>query len=128
MKLFYLLIMLSISSGLATEVKQPGTDVFKARRAALMEMLDGRVAVLYSGEAQVGGVVEELFIQESSFYYLTGVSEPADALIVEPGIYLTEEGIGIRIEDVVLVTEDGPIVLSRHIPRTVEEIERTMAR
>ncbi len=47
---------------------------------------------------------------------------------VEPGIYIPEEGIGIRIEDVVLVTEDGPVVLSRHIPRTVEEIERAMAR
>jgi len=48
-------------------------------------------------------------------------------LTVEPGIYIPEEGIGIRIEDVVLVTKDGPIVLSRHIPRTVEAIESTMA-
>ena len=46
---------------------------------------------------------------------------------VEPGIYIPEEGIGIRIEDVILVTADGPVVLSRNIPRTVEEIERTMA-
>jgi Xaa-Pro aminopeptidase len=47
---------------------------------------------------------------------------------VEPGIYIPEEGIGIRIEDVVLVTEDGPVVLSRHIPRTVEDVESAMAR
>jgi Xaa-Pro aminopeptidase len=47
---------------------------------------------------------------------------------VEPGIYIPEEGIGIRIEDVVLVTEDGPVVLSRHIPRTVAQIEEVMAR
>jgi Xaa-Pro aminopeptidase len=47
---------------------------------------------------------------------------------VEPGIYIPEEGIGIRIEDVVLVTKDGPVVLSRHIPRTVEEIESAMAK
>ena len=39
-------------------------------------------------------------------------------MTVEPGIYIPEEGIGIRIEDVVLVTKDGPVVLSRHIPRT----------
>ena len=45
---------------------------------------------------------------------------------VEPGIYIPEEGIGIRIEDVVLVTEDGPVVLSRNIPRTVEDIETVM--
>ena len=47
---------------------------------------------------------------------------------VEPGIYIPEEGIGIRIEDVVLVTKDGPRVLSSHIPRTIKEIERAMAR
>ena len=48
-------------------------------------------------------------------------------MTVEPGIYIPEEGIGIRIEDVVLVTKDGPVVLSRHIPRTVEEVEAAMA-
>lgn len=47
-------------------------------------------------------------------------------LTVEPGIYIPEEGIGIRIEDVVLVTDDGPVVLSRHIPRTIAEIEKVM--
>ena len=47
-------------------------------------------------------------------------------LTIEPGIYIPEEGIGIRIEDVVLVTADGPVVLSRHIPRTAEEIESAM--
>jgi len=48
-------------------------------------------------------------------------------LTVEPGIYIPEEGIGVRIEDVILVTKDGPVVLSNHIPRTVEAIERAMA-
>ena len=47
---------------------------------------------------------------------------------VEPGIYIPEEGIGIRIEDVVLVTKDGPLVLSRNIPRSIEDIERVMAK
>lgn len=52
--------------------------------------------------------------------------EEGVVLTIEPGIYIPEEGIGIRIEDVVLVTKDGPVVLSRHIPRTVEEIENVM--
>jgi len=52
--------------------------------------------------------------------------EVGTVLTIEPGIYIPEEGIGIRIEDVVLVTKDGPVVLSRHIPRTVKEIEDTM--
>jgi Xaa-Pro aminopeptidase len=55
--------------------------------------------------------------------FIEGVVEP-----VEPGIYIPEEGIGIRIEDVVLVTKDGPQVLSRHIPRTIKEIEPAMPR
>jgi Xaa-Pro aminopeptidase len=53
--------------------------------------------------------------------------EEGVVLTIEPGIYIPEEGIGIRIEDVVLVTKKGAVVLSRHIPRTVEEIEAAMA-
>ena len=52
--------------------------------------------------------------------------EEGVVLTIEPGIYVPDEGIGIRIEDVVLVTKDGPVVLSRHIPRTVQEIENAM--
>jgi hypothetical protein len=40
---------------------------------------------------------------------------------------MPNDGIGIRVEDIVLVTEEGPVVLSCHIPRTAEEIERAMA-
>lgn len=84
MKSVSLIVVLGISSSLAAEPMEIDADVFKARRAALMEMLDGQVAVLYGAEAQTGGVVEELFIQESNFYYLTGVSEPGAALILAP--------------------------------------------
>jgi len=60
-------------------------DVFKARREALMESLDSGVAVLYGATDDGGGIVKGQFVQESNFYYLTGISEPGAALILAPG-------------------------------------------
>ena len=47
---------------------------------------------------------------------------------LEPGLYFEEEGIGIRIEDTLLVTEDGVDVLTEAIPKRVDEIEAFMAK
>ena len=47
---------------------------------------------------------------------------------VEPGIYIREEGIGIRIENDIIIKEDGNIDLMKNIPITVEEIESIMAK
>jgi len=81
--------------------------------------------------------------EEISKYYYHGVShylgldthdvgdrnvnlQPGMVLTIEPGLYIEEEGIGIRIEDNVVVTEDGCEVLSKDIIKTVEEIEALM--
>jgi Xaa-Pro aminopeptidase len=45
---------------------------------------------------------------------------------IEPGVYLPEEGIGIRIEDDILVTATGYENLSAAAPRTADDIERVM--
>ena len=54
--------------------------------------------------------------------------KPGMVITVEPGLYVEDESIGIRIENDVLITEDGCIDLSVEIPRTVEEIEAIMAK
>jgi Xaa-Pro aminopeptidase len=51
---------------------------------------------------------------------------PGMVLTVEPGLYIEEESIGIRIEDNVVVTESGCDIISKDIIKTVEEIESFM--
>ena len=52
---------------------------------------------------------------------------PEGAIItVEPGLYIAEEGIGIRIEDDILVTKDGAINLTKDILKSVSDIEQQM--
>lgn len=53
---------------------------------------------------------------------------PGCVISCEPGLYIQEEGIGIRIEDDLLVTEDGCENLSKSILKTVEEIEEFMSK
>ncbi len=50
--------------------------------------------------------------------------EEGMVLTVEPGLYIKEEGIGVRIEDDILVTTDGHENLSAAIPKETDEIER----
>ena len=47
---------------------------------------------------------------------------------IEPGLYIPEENIGVRIEDTVLMTENGPKVLSAGLPKEVDEIEKLVGK
>ena len=51
---------------------------------------------------------------------------PGTVLTVEPGIYLPNEGFGIRLEDDIVVTENGPVNLMAKIPIEADEIESIM--
>ena len=48
-------------------------------------------------------------------------------ITMEPGIYLPDEKIGVRIEDDILITPDGNELLTRRLPRAVDDIEKVMA-
>jgi len=54
--------------------------------------------------------------------------EPGTVITLEPGIYLLAEGLGVRIEDDVLVTATGGEWLSAGAPKTTDAIERLMRR
>ncbi|BDZ44573.1 hypothetical protein GCM10025866_04820 [Naasia aerilata] len=69
--------------------------------------------------------------------YREGVLEPGMVFTIEPGLYFQPDdltvperfrGIGVRIEDDVLVTETGVENLSAGIPRTADEVEAWVAR
>ena len=68
--------------------------------------------------------------------YIDGVLRPGNVLTVEPGLYFQRydelapvalRGLGVRIEDDVLVTPDGCELLSRTLPRTADDIEEWLA-
>ncbi|MCZ7432603.1 aminopeptidase P family protein [Streptomyces sp. WMMC1477] len=70
-------------------------------------------------------------------FYAEGTLEPGMCLTVEPGLYFQPDdltvpeeyrGIGVRIEDDILVTEDGNRNLSAGLPRTSDDVEAWMAR
>jgi Xaa-Pro aminopeptidase len=49
--------------------------------------------------------------------------EPGDVITIEPGIYISEEKVGVRIEDNYLMLENGLVCLSEELPKDVESIE-----
>jgi Xaa-Pro aminopeptidase len=53
---------------------------------------------------------------------------PGWVLTVEPGLYIPEEGLGIRLENTILVTREGPRDLMADIPIEAGEIEERMDR
>jgi Xaa-Pro aminopeptidase len=87
-------------------------------------------------------------VHDAGRYYFNGESRAAEAgmvMTIEPGLYISPDtsripegfnkdipakylGIGVRIEDDVLVTENGSRVLTHRVPKDADEIESLMAR
>ena len=129
--------------------KQVYNVVLKARNAVekaakpgipYKELNEITKKVLAEGCKELGLIKED---KELIKYYFHGVShylgtddhdvgaynvclKPGMVISNEPGLYIEEEGIGIRIEDDLLITEDGCENLSKGILKSVEEIEAYM--
>jgi Xaa-Pro aminopeptidase len=88
------------------------------------------------GKDRYGKPLGQYFIHGLGHNIGLNVHDPGDSckrllvgqvVTVEPGIYIPEENLGVRIEDDVLITESGYEMLSAKLPRTAEEVEKTMA-
>lgn len=124
-------------------VLKANQEVAKAAKPGmtLVELNQVCKDVLATGLKEIGLIEKD---EELIKYYMHGVSHhlgldvhdaslasnaklrPGAIITNEPGLYIDEESIGVRIEDDLLITEDGCIVLSQDIIRTVEEIEDYM--
>jgi Xaa-Pro aminopeptidase len=102
---------------------RPGTtvrEVGEASRAVLKS--EGLLEYLPHGVSHWLG----LDVHDAGDYRLP--LAPGMVLTVEPGCYVAAKELGVRIEDDILVTEEGPVNLSAYAPRSADEIEALIAR
>lgn len=121
--------------------------VLKAQEAAIAQAKPGikladltRFAQEYldkQGKGPGGKPWRDFMIHSISHHIGLDVHDPFDpnapmaegmVVTVEPGIYLAEENLGVRIEDMIVFTKDGAKLLSAALPKTVEELEKEMKR
>ncbi|MBE6948203.1 MAG: M24 family metallopeptidase [Ruminococcaceae bacterium] len=121
-----LLVISNVKPGMTLgELNQMVVDYYESRLDDLGLRKDGKTVRDYyyhSVSHQLGLDTHDICTERER------VLQPGMVITVEPGLYIEEEGIGVRIENNVLITEDGCEDLSRNIPRTVEEIEAIMAK
>jgi len=114
----------------AIDSVRPGVTIEDLNRIAREHMADN------SGDLCGEETCEVFFVHGLSHHLGLDVHDPGlpnlplapgMVLTVEPGIYIPDEGIGIRIEDDVLVTANGREVLSTAAPKSVSAVEAEMA-
>ena len=98
------------------------------RQVGLVKASDDKEALKESHQYFPHGIGHYLGLDTHDVGSRFAELKPGMVLTVEPGIYVREEGIGIRIENDIVVTMDKPNDLMADIPREVEEIEALMAK
>jgi Xaa-Pro aminopeptidase len=130
--------------GSIDEVHAASVEVITKGLVAL-GLLEGDVKTLIEKEAYKPFYMHRtshwlgMDVHDVGSYFVDGKPrklEPGMVLTVEPGIYIGEgydkvpkewRGIGVRIEDDILVTNEGPVNLTADIPKTVEELRQAVA-
>ncbi|MCL6571103.1 MAG: aminopeptidase P family protein [Bacillus sp. (in: Bacteria)] len=130
-KTYYNIVLKALRE--TTELIKPGVPYAKLNEHTKKILAEECIKVgLIKEESEIGnyyfhGVSHFLGLDTHDVgNYKDLILQPGMVLTVEPGLYIKEERIGIRIEDDVLVTEDGNEVLSKDIIRSVEDIEAFM--
>ena len=113
---------------------KPGNDVCnKGSKSAYKASYD---YINSHGKDKEGKALGKYYIHGLSHHIGLNVHDPGSScaplqpgmvITVEPGIYIPEENLGVRIEDDVLITETGYKFLSERLPRSADEIEKIMA-
>jgi Xaa-Pro aminopeptidase len=132
----------------AIEVACPGNTHLFIHQTAVRELTEGMISLgLLSGSAEEN-IEKETYkkyfmhktghwlgmdVHDAGKYRVSGnwqTLQPGVVMTVEPGIYISEDdeheafrNIGVRIEDDVLITEDGPVELTSDCPKKREDIE-----
>ena len=128
--------------------------VLGAQEAAIAAFQSGRTTLYGDSDASLNKVAKDyirshgkdLHGQPLDQYFIHGLGHyiglqvhdagdykiplgPGMAFTIEPGIYIPEENIGVRIEDDFLVGQDGKLIkLSGALPSKADDVENTMAR
>jgi Xaa-Pro aminopeptidase len=137
----YEAVLRVLNSSIARTV--PGVSLRDWKRAAQVEMAAELVGLgLITAEEAARDTPEEPACKK---YFMHGLGhslglgvhdvappdgplEPGWVMTVEPGIYIPDEGLAVRLENDILVTEQGPVDLSAHVPIHPDEIEALLAR
>ncbi|MFQ5628807.1 MAG: aminopeptidase P N-terminal domain-containing protein [bacterium] len=144
-KAIYNIVLEAQEAGIAAAVAGAG---FRApNMAAAQKVRDGLIRLKLLNENADRRAMRD-FLPHGISHYIGldvhdvgghGILQPNEVITVEPGIYISETtgkkhdlpkgywNIGVRIEDDILITENGPVLLSKHAPRKAEEIEKVMA-
>ena len=137
------------------EMVKPGVTMEGLRQHSIEMLTEGMVR-LNLLEGETAKLIEEekykrfymhgighylgLDVHDVGRYQVDGEPRPVEAgvvMTIEPGLYVAEDaeevpdkyrGIGVRIEDDVLVTSDGYRVLTGGVPKEIDEIEQLMKR